>query len=74
MDADFIHWVLVPRHDKSQAEKQYKTIHKIMTYDKAEKYLALFDKNLDESSFLLLSNIWVDSTISRSAITSLKKP
>lgn len=48
IDADFVHWLLVPRLDKSQPEKQYKINNKIMTHDQAAKYLALFEKSLDE--------------------------
>ncbi|MFW2373149.1 MAG: hypothetical protein ACN4GM_08510 [Gammaproteobacteria bacterium] len=48
IDADFIHWVLIPRHDKLLAEIQYKINNKILSQDQAQKYLAMFDKNLDQ--------------------------
>ena len=48
VDADFVHWELVPRHDKSLPEMQYNVLNKNMDHDKADKYLQLFDKNLDE--------------------------
>lgn len=48
VDADFINLVLMPRADKSLPELQYKLNNKYMTPDKAARYLALFEKNLDE--------------------------
>lgn len=48
VDADFIHWEIMPRHDKSLAEMQYQVGNKKLSHDKAEKYLAVFDKELDE--------------------------
>ncbi len=48
IDSDFVHWEIVPRHDKSLPEMQYKTINKMLTHDKAAKYLKMFNKDLDE--------------------------
>ena len=48
IDADFVHWNIIPRHDKTEAEMEYKLNNKKLTHDKAEKYLHMFDKNLDE--------------------------
>lgn len=48
VDAGFIHWELTARHDKSLPEIQYKINNKSMTRDKAAKYLAVFEKSLDE--------------------------
>ena len=48
IDADFVHWELVPRYDKSLPEMQYKIRNKKMTHDQAAKYLELFNKDLDE--------------------------
>ena len=48
IDADYIHWEIVPRHDKSLAEIQYKINNKNLTHDQAAKYLDKFSKNLDE--------------------------
>jgi len=48
IDADFVYWILIPRHDKSLPEMQYKINNKILTHDKAAKYLAMFSKDLDE--------------------------
>jgi len=48
IDSDFVHWDIVPRHDKSLPEMQYKVGGKRLTHDKAEKYLEIFKKNLDE--------------------------
>ena len=48
IDFDFIHWLLVPRFDKSLPEMQYKIGDKRLTQSNAEKYLEMFNKNLDE--------------------------
>ena len=48
VDADFVHWDIVPRFDKTLPEIEYRISHKRLTHDKALKYLSLFDKNLDE--------------------------
>lgn len=48
LDSDFIHWVIVPRHDKTLVEMEYKIGNKKLTHDKAEKYLKIFEKELDE--------------------------
>jgi len=48
IDADFIHWELVPRHEKSLSEMQYQINHRDLTHDKAARYLQAFDKDLDE--------------------------
>ena len=48
MDADFVHWVLIPRFDKSLAEMQYKVSDKNLSHEQAVKYLSMFDKELDE--------------------------
>lgn len=48
VDADFIHWVLMPRGDKLLPEIQYRINNKSMTHDKAARYLAVFEKSLDE--------------------------
>lgn len=47
IDADFIHWQLTPRYDKKLPEMQYYINNKTLTHDKAAKYLALFDRKLD---------------------------
>lgn len=48
IDADFVHWNIMPRDDKSLPEMEYKLNSKKLTHDKAAKYLEFFDKNLDE--------------------------
>lgn len=48
LDSDFIHWEITPRFDKSLPEMQYQINNKKLTHDKAEKYLSLFNKGLDE--------------------------
>jgi translation initiation factor 2 alpha subunit (eIF-2alpha) len=48
LDADFVRWVITPRYDKSLPETEYKTNNKKLDHDKAEKYLRVFEKELDE--------------------------
>ena len=48
VDADFVHWEIVPRYDKSLSEMEYQVLGKKMTHDQAARYLALFNKDLDE--------------------------
>jgi hypothetical protein len=47
-DADFIHWQIVPRHDKSLAEIEYKINDKTMTPKQAARYLDKFSRDLVE--------------------------
>jgi len=47
IDADFVLWKLVPRHDKTLAEMDYSINGKILDHNKAEKYLSLFGKDLN---------------------------
>jgi hypothetical protein len=46
--ADFVSWSIVPRTDKMLPELEYKLNNKKLNHDKAEKYLELFNKNLNE--------------------------
>jgi hypothetical protein len=48
LDADFIHWHIIPRNDKSLAEMEYSVAKKQLTHDKADTYLRIFGKDLDE--------------------------
>jgi len=48
LDSDFVRWVITPRFDKSLPETEYKTNNKRLDHDKAQKYLGVFAKNLDE--------------------------
>ena len=48
IDADFVHWDISPRNDKSLAEMEYKLNNKKLSQQKATRYLHLFNKNLDE--------------------------
>ncbi|WP_158967538.1 hypothetical protein [Paraglaciecola sp. L3A3] len=48
LDSDFVRWVIIPRFDKSLAETEYKTNNKILDHHKAEKYLRVFGKELDD--------------------------
>ncbi len=48
VDADFVHWHITPRYDKTLSEMQYSVNSKKLSHDKADKYLNVFDKHLDE--------------------------
>ncbi|MGS2718287.1 hypothetical protein ACVBE9_08960 [Eionea flava] len=48
LDPDFICWKIVPRTDKNLPEMQYHVRSKQLTHDKADKYLNIFGKSLDE--------------------------
>lgn len=48
VDADFVHWHITPRYDKNLAEMHYSVNGKELTHDKADKYLGVFKKNLDD--------------------------
>lgn len=48
LDAAYITWNIVPRSDKALPEMQYSVFGKRMTHTQAEKYLAVFGKELDE--------------------------
>ena len=48
IDSDMVHWDIMPRNDKSEPEMQYMMISKNLVRDKAEKFLQLFDKNIDD--------------------------
>lgn len=48
LDSDFVRWVITPRFDKSLLETEYKTNNKRLDYEKAQKYLRVFGKELDE--------------------------
>ena len=48
LDADFVHWQIAPRFSKAIAEMRYTVNRKELTHDKADKYLEVFGKNLDE--------------------------
>lgn len=48
LDSDYIVWLIVHRKDKTLPETQYSVTGKKVTHDQAEKYLAVFGKNLDE--------------------------
>jgi len=48
IDSELVHWDIMPRNDKSEPEMQYIMIRKNLDRDKAEKFLQLFDKNIDD--------------------------
>lgn len=44
----FVNWQIVPRFDKSHEEIQYQVNNKTLTQEKVNKYLSMFDSNLDD--------------------------
>ena len=48
VDADFVHWLLVPRFDKTLPETQYMIGDKKIRHEQAARYLRMFDMELDE--------------------------
>jgi len=57
LDSDYICWEIVPRHDKSLPEMEFKINGKKLSHDQAAKYLELFDQDLDDFELHLASNI-----------------
>lgn len=47
-DFHFVHWVVVPRYDKTLPETHYEVNHKKLSRQMASTYLELFKKNIDE--------------------------
>jgi len=47
IDADFVIWKILPRHNKEDPEMNYAINNKILDHAKAQKYLSLFNKELD---------------------------
>ena len=48
LDSDYIVLNIVPRADKMLPEMEYSVVGKRINYSQAGKYLAAFDKNLDD--------------------------
>lgn len=44
----YIVWNIVPRHDKALPEMEYSLAEKRLSHGQAEKYLALFDVDLEQ--------------------------
>jgi len=57
VDADFVHWHITPRYNKALSEMRYSVDGKDLSHDKAEKYLRLFQKELDEFEGHLQENL-----------------
>lgn len=45
--SNYTNWYIEPRDDKSLPEMEYSTMGKKMSDSQADKYLTLFDQNLD---------------------------
>lgn len=48
VDKHFVNWKMVPRHDRSLPEFEYLVNDKGLDQDKVDRYLSLFDRNLDD--------------------------
>ena len=48
LHSDYVLWSIVPRHDKSLPETQYKINNKKLSTDKAEKFLKIFNQNMNK--------------------------
>jgi len=57
LDSDYIHWEIVPRHDKSTPEMEYRVNGKNLSHDQAAKYLEVFGQDLDEFELHLARNL-----------------
>ena len=57
LDADYIHWHITPRYDKSLPEMHYSVNGKPLSHDKADQYLNVFQKSLDEFEGHLQDNL-----------------
>lgn len=57
LDADYMIWKIIPRNDKKLVEIQYNVLGKKMSHDQADKYLAIFNKSLDEFEGHLNDNL-----------------
>ena len=48
VDATFVHWSFIPRHDKSLPEVQYDIAGKRLSESMAQRYLERFGRQFDE--------------------------
>jgi hypothetical protein len=48
LDSDYIVWNIIHREDKTLPEMQFNLLGKMIKDDKAEKYLSVFGKTLDD--------------------------
>lgn len=57
VDSHFVQWQLIPRLDKTLPEIEYLMATKKMSREQVEKYLAVFDREVDEFEETLQENI-----------------
>lgn len=48
IDRHFTSWKIVPRNDRSLPEFEYQVNSKILSSDKTDRYLSMFDRTLEE--------------------------
>ncbi|MCW8928875.1 MAG: hypothetical protein OQL19_01400 [Gammaproteobacteria bacterium] len=56
-NSGFVHWVFVPRDDKSLPEMQYQISEKNLTSEQAAKFLDIFNQNFVEFEDLVHKKI-----------------
>jgi hypothetical protein len=59
IDSGFMHWEIIPRHDKTQPEIAYRVKNKNLDHDKAEQYLEIFKQSLDAVEEHLHENLTI---------------
>ena len=47
LDREFINWEIIPRHDKTLPERQYKINNKLLSQEMAKRYLGSFDRQIN---------------------------
>ena len=53
LESNYVRWNIVPRSDKKLLELEYQVLGKKITHFQANKYLSVFEKNLDDFETLL---------------------
>lgn len=48
IEADYVHWDIIPRYDKTLSEMQFNVLGKKISQSQASKYLQVYGRNLDE--------------------------
>lgn len=59
LDAAYVCWQIEPRDDKALPEMEYGVVGKKISRDQAERYLASFDKCLDDFESHLIEKLTV---------------
>lgn len=57
LDSNYVVWNIIHREDKTLPEMEFGLMNKIIDANKAEKYLSVFGKTLDDFECDLIDNI-----------------